>query len=58
MRGRIQEADLSVPDRWGDYFYYARTEEGQQYPIYCRKRGTSARRKRCCAGPERAGSGP
>lgn len=39
MRGRIQEADLSVPERMDDYFYYTRTEEGQQYPIYCRKRG-------------------
>ena len=39
MRGRIQEADLSVPERLGNFFYYTRTEEGQQYPIYCRKRG-------------------
>lgn len=37
MRSRIQETDLSVPVRLGDYFYYQRTEEGQQYPIHCRK---------------------
>jgi oligopeptidase B len=37
LRGRIQEADLSVPVRLGDYLYYQRTEEGQQYPIHCRK---------------------
>ncbi|MFQ5649876.1 MAG: S9 family peptidase [bacterium] len=39
MVGRIQETDLEVPVRHGDYFYYKRTEEGKQYPIYCRKRG-------------------
>ncbi|GAC1505160.1 MAG: oligopeptidase B [Steroidobacteraceae bacterium] len=35
--GRIQQTDLSVPVRKGDYYSYARTEEGKQYPIYCRK---------------------
>ena len=39
MLGRIKETDLSVPYREGTYFYYARTEEGKQYPIYCRKDG-------------------
>ena len=39
MRGRIKETDLSVPTRRGDYLYYSRMEEGQQYPIYCRKYG-------------------
>ncbi|MBL8234554.1 MAG: S9 family peptidase, partial [Bryobacterales bacterium] len=38
--GRIQQTDLSVPVRKGDYFYYSRTEEGKQYPIHCRKRGS------------------
>ncbi len=40
MKGRIQETDLSVPYRYGDYFYYSRTEEGRQYPIRCRKQGS------------------
>ncbi|MGI4787686.1 MAG: S9 family peptidase [Janthinobacterium lividum] len=40
MKGRIQETDLSVPYRLGEYFYYSRTEEGQQYPIACRKKGS------------------
>lgn len=35
--GRIQETDLTVPVRDGDYFYYSRTETGQAYSIYCRK---------------------
>jgi oligopeptidase B len=40
MLGRIKETDLSVPYREGAYFYYSRTEEGKQYPIYCRKKGS------------------
>lgn len=35
---RIKETDLSVPEKMGDYYYYTRTEEGKQYPIYCRKK--------------------
>jgi oligopeptidase B len=40
MLGHIKETDLSVPYREGGWFYYARTEQGQQYPILCRKRGS------------------
>jgi oligopeptidase B len=40
MLGRIQETDLSVPERVGPFFYYTRTEEGKQYPVYARKRGS------------------
>ena len=40
MLARIKQTDLSVPYRKGDYFYYSRTEEGKQYPIMCRKRGS------------------
>ena len=38
MRDRIKEDDATVPEKEGDYFYYVRFAEGQQYPIYCRKR--------------------
>ncbi len=38
--GRIQQTDASAPFRKKDYFYYSRTEEGKQYSIYCRKRGS------------------
>ena len=34
---RINETDLSVPYLLQDYYYYSRTEEGQAYPILCRK---------------------
>ena len=40
MKGRIQETDLSVPYRYGGFFYYSRTEEGRQYPVRCRKPGS------------------
>jgi oligopeptidase B len=40
MLARIKETDLSVPARDGDYFYYSRTEQGKQYSIYCRKKGS------------------
>ena len=38
MRDRIQETDLSVPERRDQYLYYTRTEAGRQYPIFCRRR--------------------
>jgi oligopeptidase B len=38
--GRIKQTDLSVPVKRDNYFYYSRTEEGKQYPIYCRKQGS------------------
>jgi len=40
LLGRIKQTDLTVPYREGGYFYYSRTEEGKQYPIYCRKQGS------------------
>ena len=40
LLGRIKQTDLSVPQRRGDYFYYSRTEEGKQYPIECRRKGS------------------
>ncbi|MEO8052036.1 MAG: S9 family peptidase [Acidobacteriota bacterium] len=41
MLGRIQQTDLSVPVKRDEYFYYTRTEEGKQYAIYCRKKGSA-----------------
>lgn len=40
MLARIKETDLSVPVKDGEYFYYSRTEQGKQYPIFCRKKGS------------------
>ncbi len=36
LRARIKEDDSTLPEKDGDYFYYLRYEENQQYPIYCR----------------------
>ena len=40
MLSHIKQTDLSVPMRRGEYLYYSRTEEGKQYPISCRKKGS------------------
>lgn len=38
--GRIKQTDESVPYLSNDYWYYTRYEEGGEYPIYCRKKGS------------------
>ena len=40
MLARIKETDVSVPYLKSGYWYYARTEQGKQYPILARKPGT------------------
>jgi oligopeptidase B len=40
MLGRVKETDVEVPYREGDYFYYVRVEQGKQYPIRCRRKGS------------------
>ncbi len=40
MVGHIKETDSTAPYRWGDAFYYSRTEQGKQYPILCRRKGS------------------
>ena len=40
IKGRFKQTDMSVPYRRDDYFYYTRYEEGREYPIYARKRGS------------------
>ncbi len=36
----IKQDDTTVPYRQHGYWYYSRTEEGKQYPIRCRKKGS------------------
>jgi oligopeptidase B len=38
--GRIKQTDLSVPYQFQGYYYYTRFEEGSEYPVYCRKKGS------------------
>ena len=37
---RIKQTDESVPYIDNGYYYYNRYEEGKEYPIYCRKKGS------------------
>src|SRR6056297_1736376 len=40
MKSRIKEDDSSVPYKKNGYYYYRRYEEGKEYPVYCRKKGS------------------
>jgi oligopeptidase B len=37
IKGRIKQTDVSVPYKLGDYQYYTRFEDDQEYPIHCRQ---------------------
>ena len=37
IKSRIVETDMSVPVRRGPYWYYSRTVEDLNYPIFCRR---------------------
>lgn len=38
--GRIKQDDQSVPYLDNGYYYYTRFEEGKEFPVYCRKKGS------------------
>lgn len=40
MLSRIKQTDTNVPYPYGGYMYYTRTEEGKQYPVFARRKGT------------------
>ena len=40
MKARIKEKDESVPVFKNGYYYYNRVEEGKDYFVYCRKKGS------------------
>ena len=40
MLGRIKQTDVTAPYPQRGYWLYARTEEGKQYQVFCRKKGT------------------
>ncbi|MCH8560613.1 S9 family peptidase [Nesterenkonia sp. DZ6] len=42
IKHRTVETDLSVPSRRGDWWYFTRTIEGEQHPVYCRVAAGSA----------------
>lgn len=36
--GRIKQTDLSVPYKYGNFWYYTKTIEGKNYPVYMRSK--------------------
>jgi oligopeptidase B len=40
MLSRIKETDTNVPWPLGGYLYYTRTEQGKQYSVYARRKGS------------------
>lgn len=40
IKGRIKEDDSSVPVRLRGDWYYTRYEQGHEYPLHCRRRGS------------------
>ena len=40
LKGRIKQTDMSVPYKDNGYYYFTRYEEGKEYPIYSRKKGS------------------
>jgi oligopeptidase B len=57
MLGRIKQTDLSVPHRDHGFYYYSRTEEGKQYPIFCRKKGSLDAPEQITLDPNEIGKG-
>ena len=41
MVGRLKQDDSSVPAKIGDYWYYSRYDEGLEYPIFARRKGSA-----------------
>ena len=41
MKARIKQDDNSVPYLKNGYWYYTRFETGKEYPVYCRKKGST-----------------
>jgi oligopeptidase B len=40
MLSHLKQTDEGVPFPRGGFFYYSRTQEGKQYPILCRRKGS------------------
>src|SRR5918995_7231205 len=40
IKSRIAQTDMSVPYKRDGYFYYTRYEQGKEYPISARKKGS------------------
>ena len=58
IKGRFKQTDMSVPYKRDDYFYYTRYEQGKEYPIYARKRGSLDQPEEIMLDANVAGGGP
>ncbi len=45
LQGRVNEEDMSVPYKKGNYYYYTRYEKGGEYPIICRKKNSMSEKE-------------
>lgn len=60
IKHRTVETDLSTPGRRGPWWYFTRTIEGQQHPVYCRVKARDAvanTSTETAPSPENSGSG-
>jgi len=55
--GRLKQDDSTVPYKVGGYFYYTRYEEGGEYPIFCRKRGSTEAKEEVLLNGNQLGKG-
>ncbi len=40
MRGRVKEDDITVPVKDGEFYYQVRFQQGKEYPVYIRRKGS------------------
>jgi oligopeptidase B len=45
ITGRIKQQDATVPYFDNGYYYYTQYEQGKEYPIYCRRKGSLTARE-------------
>ncbi|WP_426060848.1 S9 family peptidase [Hymenobacter sp. B1770] len=57
IKGRIKQEDASVPYRDNGYYYYTRFEFGSEYPIYCRKKGSTIESEEVLLNGDEMGTG-
>jgi oligopeptidase B len=57
MLKRIPSSETSAPEKIDNYYYYTRREEGKQYPVYCRKKGSLEAREEILLDQNRFSSG-
>ncbi len=57
IKNRIKQEDATEPYRDNGYLYYTRYEFGREYPIYCRKKGSSIAPEEIIINGDEVGSG-